>query len=173
MARGAAGAAACGVGHRQRPPTAHHAQSKAAHAGAGSGRSACRASGRYSADHLVDFSRFFKRLQSLCFGVYFGWALVARQRRAHAALLGVGDQRPIDLDPVAVGKHGLAIGELAEDADPGASDVGVWVTLRQSPNRSSASPTVAPAGSRTAISVARSGNAKNDGNLDAGLGSQS
>jgi len=46
-------------------------------------------------------------------------------------LLGVGDQRSIDLDPIAVGKYSLAIGQLAKDPDLGASEVDLRMARRQ------------------------------------------
>ena len=71
-------------------------------------------------------------------------------------LLRVSLERPVDLDPVAVARHGAAIAQLAEDSD---------VCVPRAPRRpaacaracASASATVAPSGSVTCHSHCRSG----------------
>jgi hypothetical protein len=58
-------------------------------------------------------------------------ALGARGRSPQAVLLGVGNQRSVDFDSVAVGKHRRAIRQLAEDPNPGASHVDLRMALGQ------------------------------------------
>jgi hypothetical protein len=75
----------------------------------------------------LQFSLAIVNPEASSFRLRFG----TRRSLPPTTLLGVGDQRSIDFDPIAVGQYRLAIGQLAEDSNPGAGDVDVRMARRQ------------------------------------------